>query len=121
MNTDYKRRGMEISVIRVICGLLFYIPPCTPWWFFFKLISEKLGGRSEEWKTGFRETALADVHMDYCLERSAFLEIVCGKPGTGAEELKKERYNACRAAKSKEDGMKAAVTVGKLRRKPGMR
>jgi transposase-like protein len=66
------------------------------------------------------ETALADARMDYCLE-SAFLEIAYGKPGTSAEELKK-RYNACRAAKSKGDGMRAAVTtVGKLCGKPGMR
>ena len=35
------------------------------------------------------EAALADAHMDYCLE-SAFLEIACGKLGTTAEELKKK-------------------------------
>jgi transposase-like protein len=34
------------------------------------------------------EAALADAHMDYCLE-SAFLEIACEKLGTTAEELKK--------------------------------
>jgi transposase-like protein len=34
------------------------------------------------------EAALADAHMDYCLE-SSFLEIACGKLGTSAEELKK--------------------------------
>jgi hypothetical protein len=32
--------------------------------------------------------ALADAHVDYCLE-SAFLEIACEKLGTSAEELKK--------------------------------
>jgi hypothetical protein len=36
------------------------------------------------------EAALADARMDYCLE-SAFLDIACGKLGTGAEELKKKR------------------------------
>jgi transposase-like protein len=35
------------------------------------------------------EAALADAHMDYCLE-SAFLEIACEKLGTTAEELKKK-------------------------------
>jgi transposase-like protein len=34
------------------------------------------------------EAALANAHMDYCLE-SAFLDIACGKLGTGTEELKK--------------------------------
>jgi hypothetical protein len=34
------------------------------------------------------EAALADAHMDYCLE-SAFLETACQKPGTMGEELKK--------------------------------
>jgi transposase-like protein len=35
------------------------------------------------------EAALADAHMDYCLE-SAFLDIACGKLGTSVEELKKK-------------------------------
>jgi hypothetical protein len=35
------------------------------------------------------EAALADAHMDYCLE-SAFLEIACQKPGTTTEELKRK-------------------------------
>jgi hypothetical protein len=66
------------------------------------------------------ETALADAHMDYCLE-SAFLDIACGKLGTSAEELKKkQRYNARQVAKGKWDSMKAAVTVGKLCGKLGM-
>jgi transposase-like protein len=34
------------------------------------------------------ERALADSHMDYCLER-AFLEIACEKMGTTREDLKK--------------------------------
>ena len=34
------------------------------------------------------EKALADSHMDYCLER-AFLEIACEEMGTSREELKK--------------------------------
>ncbi|MDR1095322.1 MAG: hypothetical protein LBL31_02925 [Spirochaetaceae bacterium] len=34
------------------------------------------------------EAALANAHMDYCLE-SAFLDIACGKLGTSTEELKK--------------------------------
>jgi transposase-like protein len=35
------------------------------------------------------EAALADAHMDYCLE-SAFLDIACEKLGTSVEELKKK-------------------------------
>jgi hypothetical protein len=35
------------------------------------------------------EKALADSHMDYCLER-AFLEIACEKMGTTREDLKKK-------------------------------
>jgi transposase-like protein len=35
------------------------------------------------------EAALADAHMDYCLER-AFLEIACERMGTTSEELKKK-------------------------------
>jgi transposase-like protein len=35
------------------------------------------------------EAALADAHMDYCLE-STFLEIACQKLGTTPEELKKK-------------------------------
>jgi transposase-like protein len=35
------------------------------------------------------EKALADSHMDYCLER-AFLEIACERMGTTREELKKK-------------------------------
>jgi transposase-like protein len=35
------------------------------------------------------EAALADAHMDYCLE-SAFLEIACGQLGVSTEELKKK-------------------------------
>jgi hypothetical protein len=35
------------------------------------------------------EAALADVHMDYCLE-SAFLDIACERLGTSTEELKKK-------------------------------
>ena len=35
------------------------------------------------------EKALADSHMDYCLER-AFLEIACEKLGTTREEIKKK-------------------------------
>jgi transposase-like protein len=34
------------------------------------------------------EAALADAHMDYCLE-SAFLDIACEQLGTSTEELKK--------------------------------
>jgi transposase-like protein len=34
------------------------------------------------------EAALADAHMDYCLE-SAFLDIACRRMGTSVEELKK--------------------------------
>ena len=41
------------------------------------------------------EKALADSHMDYCLER-AFLEIACEEMGTNREELKKN--NAIRLA-----------------------
>ena len=41
------------------------------------------------------EKALADSHMDYCLER-AFLEIACGQMGTNREDLKKK--NAVRLA-----------------------
>jgi transposase-like protein len=66
------------------------------------------------------EAALADARMDYRLE-SAFLDIACGKLGTGAEELKKERYNACRTAKDKGAGMKRPVTVGRLCGRLGMR
>lgn len=35
------------------------------------------------------ETALADAHMDYCLE-SAFLDIACERLGVSTEELKKK-------------------------------
>ena len=35
------------------------------------------------------EAALADAHMDYCLE-SAFLEIACVRLGTSVEDLKKK-------------------------------
>jgi transposase-like protein len=35
------------------------------------------------------EAALADAHMDYCLE-SAFLDIACERLGTTTEELKKK-------------------------------
>jgi transposase-like protein len=48
------------------------------------------------------EAALANAHMDYCLE-SAFLDIACGKLGTSAEELKK----------------KNAITLAGLRKKGG--
>jgi len=41
------------------------------------------------------EKALADSHMDYCLER-AFLEIACEEMGTSREDLKKK--NAIRLA-----------------------
>jgi transposase-like protein len=41
------------------------------------------------------EKALADSHMDYCLER-AFLEIACEQMGTSREDLKKN--NAIRLA-----------------------
>jgi transposase-like protein len=41
------------------------------------------------------EKALADSHMDYCLER-AFLEIACEEMGTSREALKKN--NAIRLA-----------------------
>jgi len=41
------------------------------------------------------EKALADSHMDYCLER-AFLEIACEQMGTNREDLKKK--NATRLA-----------------------
>jgi transposase-like protein len=34
------------------------------------------------------EAALANAHMDYCLE-SAFLDTACGRLGTSTEELKK--------------------------------
>jgi transposase-like protein len=50
------------------------------------------------------EKALADSHMDYCLER-AFLEIACEEMGTSREELKKK--NAIRLADvRKRTGMK---------------
>jgi hypothetical protein len=35
------------------------------------------------------EAALADAHMDYCLE-SAFLDIACKRLGISTEELKKK-------------------------------
>jgi transposase-like protein len=35
------------------------------------------------------EAALADAHMDYCLER-AFLDIACKRLGMSTEELKKK-------------------------------
>jgi transposase-like protein len=35
------------------------------------------------------EAALADAHMDYCLER-AFLDIACEQLGTSTEDLKKK-------------------------------
>ncbi|MDR1250008.1 MAG: transposase, partial [Treponema sp.] len=35
------------------------------------------------------EAALADAHMEYCLE-SAFLDIACERLGTSTEELKKK-------------------------------
>jgi transposase-like protein len=35
------------------------------------------------------EAALADAHMDYCLE-SAFLDIACERLGTTTEDLKKK-------------------------------
>jgi hypothetical protein len=54
------------------------------------------------------EAAPADAHVDYCLG-SAFLEMACGKLGTSAEELKKERRDACRKAK---DGSAAGVKTG---------
>jgi len=41
------------------------------------------------------EKALADSHMDYCLER-AFLEIACEEMGTSRDDLKKN--NAIRLA-----------------------
>ena len=41
------------------------------------------------------EKALADSHMDYCLER-AFLEIACEQMGTNRDDLKKN--NAMRLA-----------------------
>jgi hypothetical protein len=65
------------------------------------------------------EAALANAHIDYCLE-SAFLDIAHGKLGTSTEELKKERYNACRAARDKGDSMKTPFAAGRLCRKPGM-
>jgi hypothetical protein len=39
------------------------------------------------------EAALADVHMDYCLE-SAFLDIACKRLGVSTEELKKKNVIA---------------------------
>jgi hypothetical protein len=45
--------------------------------------------------------ALADAHVDYCLE-SAFLEIACEKLGTSAEELKKK--NAVTLAERRKTG-----------------
>jgi transposase-like protein len=67
------------------------------------------------------EAALANAHMDYCLE-SAFLDIARKRLGTGTEELKKkERYNACRAAKDKGDSMKIPVAAGQWCQKLGMR
>jgi hypothetical protein len=65
------------------------------------------------------EAALADAHMDYCLE-SAFLDIACQRLGMSTESLKKERYNACRGAKEKGDSMRYVMTVGQLSRKLGM-
>jgi transposase-like protein len=40
-------------------------------------------------RIGELEAALADAHMDYCLE-SAFLDIACKRLGTTTEELKKK-------------------------------
>jgi transposase-like protein len=40
-------------------------------------------------RIGELEAALADAHMDYCLE-SAFLDIACRRLGTTTEELKKK-------------------------------
>ena len=40
-------------------------------------------------RIGELEAALADAHMDYCLE-SAFLDIACGKLGTTTEDLQKK-------------------------------
>jgi transposase-like protein len=49
------------------------------------------------------EAALADAHMDYCLE-SAFLDIACEQLGTSAEELKKKNV-ATLAGRRKTRGM----------------
>ncbi|MDR1147479.1 MAG: transposase [Spirochaetaceae bacterium] len=51
------------------------------------------------------EAALADAHMDYCLE-SAFLEIACGQLGVSAEELKKNNVMTL-AERRKTRGMTA--------------
>jgi len=50
------------------------------------------------------KAALADAHMDWCLE-SAFLDIACERLGTTAEELKK----------------KHAVTLADVRKRRGTR
>jgi transposase-like protein len=49
------------------------------------------------------EKALADSHMDYCLER-AFLEIACEKMGTTREDLKKKNVTRLADAR-KRSGM----------------
>jgi transposase-like protein len=49
------------------------------------------------------EAALADAHMDYCLE-SAFLDIACERLGTTTEELKK----------------KSVITLAERRKRRGM-
>jgi transposase-like protein len=57
------------------------------------------------------EATPASAHMDYCLESAFFGHSVrtAGDKYRGVK--KKERYNACRAAKEKGDGMKIPVTA----------
>jgi hypothetical protein len=48
------------------------------------------------------KSALANAHRDWCLEK-AFFDMVCERLGTTAEELKKQRRNACGRAKEQGD------------------
>jgi transposase-like protein len=45
--------------------------------------------KAARWRIRELEAALADAHMDYCLE-SAFLDIACRRMGASVEELKKK-------------------------------
>ncbi|MDR1216495.1 MAG: hypothetical protein LBK25_07425 [Treponema sp.] len=44
--------------------------------------------QAARWRIRELEAALADAHMDYCLE-SAFLDIACRQLGVSTEALKK--------------------------------
>ena len=49
------------------------------------------------------KAALADAHLDWCLER-AFLDIACEHMGTQAKALKKHSVDAC--GRTKEKGLR---------------